>query len=130
MKKRRRWRNEIGLPDSSPSGDYGKGPGHQGEREHARVPGGEAGDQNGDQGSCAVDLQSEGGLGAHGELSRKRTAPRTFRGLSPGLEESVCAAQGRREDAGVRTESLVVSGWSLVVGRWSLAKTANGRANR
>src|SRR4029077_17967224 len=97
MKKRRRWRNEIGIPDSSPSRDYGKGPGHQGKREHARVPGGEAGDQDGDQGSRAVDLQSEGGLGAHRELSGKRAAPRTFRRLSPGLEEGVRAVEGRRE---------------------------------
>ncbi len=39
-----------------------------------------------------------------------------FRGLPPGLEESIRAAEGRREDAGVRTEPLVR--WLLIVGCW------------
>src|ERR1700741_964611 len=104
MKKRRRWRNEVGLRNSSPSGYYGKGPGHQGKREHARVPGGEAGDQDRDQGSGTVDFQSESRLGAHRELPREGTAPWTFRGLPSGLEEGVRAVEGRRKDAGVRAE--------------------------
>src|ERR1700756_4367545 len=104
MKKRRRWRNEIGLRNSSPSCDYRKGPGHQGEREHTRVPGGKAGDQDRDQGSGAVDFQSEGRFGAHRELPREGKAPRTFRGLPSGLEKGVRAVEDRREDAGVRAE--------------------------
>src|ERR1700740_2557701 len=106
MKKRRRWRNEVSLRNSSPPGDYGKGPGHQGEREHARVPGGEAGNQDRNQGSGAIDFQGEGGFGAHRQLSGKRAAPRPFRGLPSRLEEGVRAVEGRRKDAGVRAKSL------------------------
>src|SRR5579864_785355 len=124
MKKRRRWRNEIGLRNSSPSGDYREGPGHQGEREHTRVPGGKAGDQDRNQGGGAVDFQSESRLGAHRELSGERAASRTFRGIPSGLEESVRAVEDRREDAGVRAKSLVVSRWSLVVDN-----TTSDRAN-
>src|SRR5579885_202181 len=109
MTKRRRWRNEVGIPDSSPSGDYREGPDHQGEREHARVPGGQAGDQDRNQGGRAVDLQGEGRFGAHGQLPGKTAAPRAFRGLPSGLEKGVRAPEGRREDAGVRTKFVVAS---------------------
>ena len=51
-----------------------------------------------------IDFQSEGRLGAHGELSRQRAPPRKFRGLPSGLEKSIRAFEGWREDAGVRAE--------------------------
>ena len=76
MKKRRRWPDEIRLSDPSPSGDHGKGPGHQGKPEHAGLPGGAEGDQDRDQGSGAVDFQGEGAFGAHRKLSGERAAPR------------------------------------------------------
>ena len=57
-------------------------------------------------------------FGAHRELSGERTAAGKVRRLPSGLEEGVCAVEGRREDAGVRAEfvrqSFVVQ--SLVVG--------------
>src|SRR5579864_7898416 len=104
MKKRRRWRNEERIPDHSPSGDYRKGPSHQGKPEHAGIPGGSEGDQDGNQGSGAVDFQSESAFRAHGHVSGKRAASRKVRGLPSGLEEGLCAVALRREDAGIRAE--------------------------
>ncbi len=43
-------------------------------------------------------------LRAHRDVSGKRTSAREVRGLSPGLEEGICTAALRREDAGVRAE--------------------------
>src|SRR5215469_6394573 len=104
MKKRRRWRNEERIPDHSPSGDYRKGSRDQGEPEHAGVPGGSEGDQDGNQGSGADDFQGEGAFGAHRHLSWERAPARKVCGLPRGLEEGVRALAFRREDAGVRAE--------------------------
>src|SRR5580765_5668737 len=104
MKKRRRWRNEERIPDHSPSGDYRKGSRDQGEPEHTCVPGGSKGDQDGNQGSGAVDFQSESTFGAHGHVSRERTAAWEVCWLPSGLEEGLRSVAQRREDAGVRAE--------------------------
>ena len=52
------------------------------------------------------DLQSEGGLGAHRELSGQRAPPGKVCRLPSGLEEGICTAEGGREDAGVRAEPV------------------------
>ena len=44
---------------------------------------------------------------AHGDVSGKRTAAGKVCRLPSGLEEGVCAAAGRREDAGVRAEFVM-----------------------
>src|SRR5690349_20953048 len=104
MKKRRRWPDEIRIPDHSPAGDYRKRFGHQGKSEHAGFSGGDEGDQDGNQGSRADDFQGEGAFGAYGDVSGERAAAREVRGLPSGLEEGVRAVALRREDAGVRAE--------------------------
>src|SRR5215471_12360450 len=104
LTKRRRWRNEERIPDHSPSGDYREGSRDQGEPEHAGVPGGSEGDQDGNQGSGADDFQGEGAFGAHGHLSGERAAEGKVCRLSSGLEEGVRAVAFGREDARVRAE--------------------------
>src|SRR5215468_6840960 len=104
MKKPRRWRNEIRVSNSSPSGNHGKGTGHQGTREHVGVPGGKGSHEDRNQGGGAIHLQGEGRFRTHGELSGQGAPARTFRRLSSGLEESVRAFEVRRKDAGVRAK--------------------------
>src|SRR5271166_3226371 len=104
MKKRRRWPDEIRIPDHSPSRDYREGPGHQGKPEHAGLPGGAQGDQDGNQAGGADDFQGESAFRTHGDVSGERAAARQVRGLPSGLEEGVRAVAGRGEDAGVRAE--------------------------
>src|SRR5262249_19839322 len=108
-RKRRRWRNEVALSDHSPSGNHGKGARGEGNSGYAGFPGGPNSNQDGNQGSGAGHLQSEGGLGSHSEFSGKRAAARQFRRLSSGLEEGVRKIEIGREDARVRTEPVVVS---------------------
>src|SRR5207253_8671339 len=104
MKKRQRWPDEICVSDYSPAGDYGKRFSDQGKPEHAGIPGGFEGDQNRDQGSRAERVQGKSGFGPDCELPRQRTAAREIRRIPPGLEESIRAAEIRREDAGIRSE--------------------------
>ena len=47
MKKRRRWPDEVRIPDSSASGHHRKGSRHQGKPEHFGLPGSDGGDQDG-----------------------------------------------------------------------------------
>src|SRR5579872_1598480 len=113
MKKRRRWRKpnqyEIRISNHSASGDYREGPGYQGKPEHAGLPGGAEGDQDGNQGSSADDFQSESAFSAYGDVSGKRAAARKVRRLPSGLEEGVRAVAVRREDAGIRAEFVRVT---------------------
>src|SRR5580692_13060100 len=104
MKKRRRWPDEIRIPDSSASGDYRERSCHQGKPEHAGFSSGDGGDQDGNQGSGAGDFQSESAFRSDRHLSGKRTAAGKVCRLPSRLEEGVRAAEGWREDAGVRAE--------------------------
>ena len=51
-------------------------------------------------------LQGEGGRGTHGNICRQGAPAGQVRGLQAGLEESVREAEGRREAAGVREQSV------------------------
>ena len=104
MKKRRRWPDEIRIPDHSPSGDHRKRFGDQGKPEHAGLPGGSGSDEDGSEAGGADDFQSQSAFRPHGDVSGKRAAAREVCRLSTRLEEGVCTAAGGREDAGVRAE--------------------------
>src|SRR5260370_20090321 len=104
MKKRRRWPDEIRIPDHSASGDHRKRFGHQGEPEHAGLSGGAQSDQDGDQGSGAKHFQGESALRAHGDVSGKRTAAREVCRLPSRQAEGLRKAAKRRGNAGVRAE--------------------------
>src|SRR4029077_3101291 len=127
MKKRRRGRDGVGLSHSSASGHHREGAGHQGKPEHAGLPGGAGGDENRDQGSPGKDFQGEGPVRAYRQLSGQGTPPGTVRGISSGLEKGICAVEGWREDARLRTEFVRQS---LAGRRWSSAKASNQRPNR
>ena len=61
-------------------------------------------DEDRSEAGGADDFQSESSLCPHGDVSGKRAAARQVCRLPSGLEEGVCAAAGRGEDAGIRPE--------------------------
>ena len=73
MKKRRRWPNEIGISNSSPSGDHRKRPGDQGKPEHAGVPGGEEATKTEIKEAVQAIFKVKVRFGAHRELSREKS---------------------------------------------------------
>src|SRR5579862_218015 len=122
-KKRRRWPDEIGISDSAASGHHREGPCDQGKPEHAGVPGGPEGNEDGDQGSSADDFQGESALGSYSYLSGQRAPARKVCRLPSGLEKGVRSFEVRRKDAGVRAELVNVVGFrSLVVNHHLVAE--------
>src|SRR3989442_5768816 len=61
-------------------------------------------------GSRAERVQGKSGFGTDCELPRQRTAAREIRRIPPGLEESIRAAEIRREDAGICAKFVAIGG--------------------